>query len=68
MCENPDSDCMPMRQLSDEAAVEILDFLQVFTLDFEIRYGNQIRRYYNDRSQHNIVQRTPQATTDEPPF
>ena len=57
-----------MRQLSDEAAVEILNFLQVFTLDFEIRYSNQIRRYYDYRSKHNIVQRTPQATTDEPPF
>lgn len=37
MCSHLCHDCIPMRQLSDEAAVEILNFLQVFTLDFEIR-------------------------------
>jgi hypothetical protein len=68
MCEDPCYECIPLRQLSDEAAVEILDFLQVFTLDFEIRYGDQIRRYYDGRSQHNIVQKTPCTTTDDPPF
>jgi hypothetical protein len=57
-----------MQQLSDEAAVEILNFLQVFTADFEIRYGNQIRRYCNDRSQHNVVQRSSRTKTDDPPF
>lgn len=68
MCSDPCYQCIPLRQLSDEAAVEILDFLQVFTLDFEIRYSDQIRRYYDQRSRHNIVQTTPPARTDDPPF
>ena len=68
VCENHDSDCIPRQSLSDEAAVEILNFLQAFTLNFEIRYRDQIRRYYDDRSQHSIIQRPHQETTDEPPF
>ena len=68
MCSDPCDQCVPLRPLSDEAAVEILDFLQVFTTDFESRYGDQIRRYYDDRSRHNIVQSTPTNTTDDPPF
>lgn len=68
MCSCPCHDCITMRQISDEAAVEILNFLQVFTLDFEIRYGDQIRRYYDERSQHNIVARMPSSVTDDPPF
>lgn len=68
MSSCPRHDCIPMRQLSDEAAVEILNFLQVFTLDFEIRYGDQIRRYYDESSQHNIVAHTPSTVTDDPPF
>ena len=58
----------PLPPLSDEAAVEIFNFLQVFTLDFEIRYGDQIRRYYDARARHHIVQTTPSARTDDPPF
>jgi len=68
MCSNHGYQCIPLRPLSDEAAVEILDFLQVFTTDFEIRYGRQIRRYYNDRSRHNIVQDHPFAASGDPPF
>ena len=44
MCSDHGYQCIPLRPLSDEAAVEILDFLQVFTADFEIRYGGQIGR------------------------
>jgi hypothetical protein len=68
MCSDPCDQCIPLRPLSDEAVVEILDFLPVFTMDFESRYGDQIRRYYDDRSRHNIVQTTPTLTTDDPPF
>ena len=35
-----------LHALSDEAAVEILDFLQRFTTDFENHYASQIHRYY----------------------
>ena len=68
MCSDPDYLCVPLRPLSDEAAVEILDFLQVFANDFENRYSNQIRRFYDDRSHHNIVQRNPFAASGDPPF
>lgn len=43
-------------KLSDKAAVEILDFLQMVTNDFENRYSNQIRRYYDEHSPHGIGQ------------
>lgn len=68
MCSDPCYQCIPLRPLSDEAAVEILDFLQVFMTDFETRYGNQIRRYYDQRSRDNIIQEYPSEPTDDPPF
>ena len=68
MCSDHDYPCIPMRPLSDEAAVEILDFLQVFATDFENRYSNQIRRYHDDRSRHNIVQTNSSGDKDDPPF
>jgi hypothetical protein len=68
MCSEPCFQCIPLPQLSDEAVVEILDFLQVFTTDFENRYFGQIHRYYEDRSRHNIVQDNPCVNIDGPPF
>jgi len=68
MCADPCYECIPLKSISDETAVEILDFFQVFTMDFEIRYGNPIRRYYDARARHNIVQVTPSAASDDPPF
>lgn len=68
MCANPCYPCIPLRPLSDEAAVEVLDFLQVFMTDFELQYGDQIHRYYDERSRHPIAQVIPSATADDPPF
>ena len=68
MCSDHGYQCIPLRPLSDESAVEILNFLQVFMADFENRYGNQIRRYYDNRYRHNIVQYTPSTPPDDPPF
>jgi hypothetical protein len=56
MCSEPRFQCISLPQLSDEAVVEILDFLQVFTTDFENRYGGQIHRYYDQCSEHDIRQ------------
>ena len=67
MGKNSRHPCMPTPPLSDEAAVEILDFLQVFMTEFENRYGDQIRRYYEERSRHNLVQQAAGETGD-PPF
>lgn len=69
MCRNsrPPALCLP--PLSDEAAVEILEFLHDVLSAFESRYGAQIRRYYVERSQHNIVRNESSPTArDDPPF
>ena len=68
MRSDHDDPCISMQSLSDEAAAEILDFLQSLTNDFENRYSNQIRRYYNQRSRQNISQDYPTESTDDPPF
>jgi hypothetical protein len=52
--------------LSDEAAVEIQNLLEVAIDIFAARYGRQIDRHYNSLSEHNIVQIRPD--TDDPPF
>lgn len=58
----------PPPPLSDEAVIEIRDFLEVLMLVFDARYGAQIRRYYDDRSRQNIAQSDTPASTDDPPF
>ena len=68
MCEH-DPRCEPrLPPLSDEAVVEIHDFLHDVLTVFESRYGDQIRRYYDDRSQHNLIETDPNLPTDDPPF
>lgn len=54
--------------LPDEAVVEIHDFLFEILHLFEAHYGDQIHRFYEDRSFKNIVQRSPRAPPDDPPF
>ena len=55
-------------QLSDDAVVQIHDFIH-YVLDlFEARYGDQIHRYYADRSQHNMIERGTSTSIDDPPF
>ena len=68
MCEHdsPSEPCLP--PLSDEAAVEILDFLHAVLSAFESRYSAQVRRYYDDRSRHNLIEPDRNLTTDDPPF
>ena len=44
-----------MPRLSDDAVVQIHDFIGHFLDLFEARYGDQIHRYYEDRAAHNIV-------------
>ena len=59
---------IPLPMLSDEAAVEILNFLEATFQLFETHYARQIYRYYDSISQHNIVQHPPYKNTDDPPF
>jgi hypothetical protein len=62
------SAAIPMPQLSDDAVVQIHDFIGHFLDLFEARYGDQIHRYYEDRSAHNIVDAEPIPDIDDPPF
>jgi hypothetical protein len=50
----PVSTDIPMPRLSDDAVVQIHDFIAHFLDLFEARYGDQIHRYYEDLSAHNI--------------
>lgn len=64
----PASADIPMPRLSDDAVVQIHDFIAYFLDLFEARYGDQIHRYYEDRSAHNIVGSEPMPNIDDPPF
>ena len=60
--------CLP--PISDEAVVEIHDFLYDFLHLFESHYGAQIHRFYQDRSFDNLVHPNPHTrpADDDPPF
>jgi len=55
-------------QLSDDAVVQIHDFIYDFLDLFEARYGDQIHRYYDDRSAHNMSWPDMPPNIDDPPF
>ncbi|MGH8529167.1 MAG: hypothetical protein ACRETN_04890 [Nevskiales bacterium] len=56
-------DAVPTPPLSDEAVVYIHDALHNYLDLFERHYGDQIRRYYDERAQHQMLPPTP---SDEP--
>jgi hypothetical protein len=62
------SAAIAMPRLSDDAVVQIHDFIGHFLDLFEARYGDQIHRYYEDRSAHSIVGAEPTPDIDDPPF
>jgi hypothetical protein len=66
--DDPASAAIPMPQLSDDAVVQIRNFIEHFLDLFEARYGDQIHRYYDDRSAHNMVEPEPTHGIDDPPF
>ncbi len=59
---------IPMPRLCDDAVVQIHNFIEHFLDLFEARYGDQIHRYYEGRSAHNIVGSEPMLNIDDPPF
>lgn len=65
MCEYDPLSASPLPQLTDEAAVQILHFLHEVLDRFESRYGDQINRYYDDRSRHNLLNLDPRPSTDD---
>ena len=54
--------------LSDQAAVDILEFLHNAVACFESRYFGQIQRYYFERSEHQMSQPDPPPWDDDVPF
>lgn len=53
-------------QLSDDAVVQIHDFIYFCLELFEARYGDQIHRYYQDRSRDNLLAQDPPDWGDMP--
>jgi len=54
--------------LSDEAVVEIRNFIEHVLDQFDLHYASQVRRFYQDRDEHNMVRPSPPAAADDPPF
>ena len=67
-CVCPMCECTQPRRLSDEAAVEINEFLEVITANFLRRYGHRIDRYFSKRSKRGLNDEKPWQSTDEAPF
>ena len=55
-------------RLSDEAAVEIYLFVEHVFLLGESRYGDQIRRHFDEISQHHFIGPDFDSPPDDPPF
>ena len=62
------SAAIPLPQLSDDAVVQIHDFIYDFLDLFESRYGDQIHRYYEDRSRAQHVGAPTRRHGRHPPF
>lgn len=65
---SPSPDGVPLPRLSNEAAVEIHLFIEHLFLLFESRYGDQIRRHFDDLDQHNLFGPDFDSHLDDPPF
>lgn len=68
-CQDPHADPFALPLLSDAAVVEIRNFLEHVFDQFDLHYGLQLRRFYEDRAEHNMVRPNPPvAAADDPPF
>jgi hypothetical protein len=68
MNEPEPSLCLAKPELSDEAAVELLDFLYELTTAFENAYYDQLHRYYAsfDHSEHQQPPTGPLDPSQDP--
>jgi hypothetical protein len=67
--QDPHAYPFAMPALSDEAVVEIRNFIEHVLDQFDIHYAPQVRRFYEDRAEHNMVRPPPPAAIpDDPPF
>ncbi len=58
----------PMPRLSDDAVVQIHDFIHHILDLFEARYGDQIHRFYQDLCADSMLEPDPTLNLDDPPF
>jgi hypothetical protein len=65
---SPSHDGVPLPRLSDEAAAEIYLFIEHVFLLFESRFGDQIRRHFDDIGQHDLFGSDFDRPLDDPPF
>ena len=65
---NLDTAPIPLPQLSDDAVVQIHDFIYHFLGLFEAGYSDQIHRYYAELSEHSMIQSDTLSDTDDPRF
>ena len=65
--QDPDAYPIALPKLSDEAVVEIRNFIEHVFDQFDSHYASQVRRFYEDRAAHNMVRQT-QPADDDPPF
>jgi hypothetical protein len=65
--QDPNAYPIALPRLSDEAVVEIRTFIEHVLDQFDIHYAPQVRRFYEDRAEHNMVRPPPPADAD-PPF
>jgi hypothetical protein len=68
MCEHDHLPELPLPDLCDDCAIAILDFFYELLTVYESRYGDQIRNYYDDRSDHNSSKPDLNPLDDDPPF
>ena len=59
---------IPMPRLSDDAVVQIHDFIHYLLDLFEARYGDQIHRFYEDRCGNCLIEPGSTETGADPPF
>ena len=57
-----------MPRLSDDAVVQIHDFIHHVLDLFEARYGDQIHRFYEDLCSDCLIDSNSGLNLDDPPF
>ena len=71
MNSNPDHPVpgdIQMPRLSDDAVIQIHDFIHHVLDLFEARYGDQIHRFYQDLCGDSMVGADTNIDLDDPPF
>jgi hypothetical protein len=59
---------IPLPRLSDDAVIQIHDFIHHVLDLFEARYGDQIHRFYEDLGGECLIEPDSGLNLDDPPF